>query len=127
MTKHYRGIYGWAHAIIHDQLNYGRGPGDVLLKTTECVPYFWDKAKVGDSPSVGSSSVNKVGDPYVVWIVDCAKVYAITGRGHEDGYTYHYRAKSGNFGGSGHMDTLEEALERYDNIRGAKPQNLSLF
>jgi hypothetical protein len=129
-----RTISGWAHAIIERHLNgvknmagYEHVP---RIRSTQCIYAYDDRCKVGDWPAVGASSVDKRGAPYVVFIVDCKAKFDVEQRGWEHGYSVWYQAKSGNFGGGGHCDTLALALERYNDHRGKRadePHQPTLF
>ena len=109
---------GWAFGIMNTALNPPHlKDSEPHRRIDEWIERYDDGCKVGDSPLVGVGSCSPKGDPYVVWIKD-----------NRDGsYSYRYSAKSGSFGGLGRKDTLEEAIESYDAIRGAKPEQTSLF
>jgi hypothetical protein len=117
-------IRGWVHGLIHSTLN---GPNaTTLVNVGQVCVYIWD-GKINNKSRVLYHNMGNTGQEYTVWIVDCAKKHAITGRGREDGYTVHYWARNRTFGGSGHWDTLDEAKAHYDDLRGAVPDQLSLL
>jgi hypothetical protein len=113
-----RKISGWAFHIIDHSLNfsYYHKETDAYRRMTEWVERF-DEVRVRDSPMISTSSVVKPEDLFVIWIVDR----------HDGTFRYHYQSKKAVFGGSGGCDTLEEAVERYDRLRGQQPEALTLF
>lgn len=121
-------IYGWAHAIVFGDINF-QGPDDPAfdwIRIPDVVRYLDDRCKVGDG-FVGISSVNKAGDRYVVYVIDCAELARRRGRGRDEGYRVVYRSANRTFGGSSHYDTIEEARDCYDRMRGRSAEQLTLL
>jgi len=117
-------IRGWVFGIIDSHLN---GPSATTrVNIGDVVTYLWD-GKINNKSGLLYNNAGHTGQEYTVWIVDCAKKFGKTGKGHEEGYSVHYMARNRSFGGSGHWDTLDQAKAHYDDLRGAVPDQLSLL
>ena len=127
-------IAGWAFKLIDDHLNRVKElPDYAHLPRVRCTQVVERRAecKVGDSPLIHASSVHPTGSRYVVFILDKWARWDIEGRDYDrredDRWGVVYQAKSGTFGGMGTEPTLEQAIARYDALRGATPEQTTLF
>lgn len=114
-------IYGWAFGLINARLN-PPGVDRPRLRIENSVVRYDDRRKMRDTPLIHTSSVIRDTDEFVVWITDRSTY----GDG-STGYLVEYMARGRAFGGMQHCDTLEEAIDAYDRIRGVQVEQLALF
>lgn len=114
-------IHGWAFGLIDARLNPA-GVDRPRLRIDEAVVRFDDRVRVRDTPTVHASSVIRDDAELVVWITDRSAY----GDG-STGFLVEYMARGRTFGGMQHCDTLDEALDAYDRIRGVQAEQLALF
>lgn len=114
-------IYGWAFGLIDSRLNPA-GVDRPRLRIDEAVVRFDDRVRVRDTPLISSSSASRDDAEFVVWITDRSTY----GDG-STGFLVEYMARGRTFGGLQHCDTLDEAIDAYDRIRGVEVEQLALF
>lgn len=125
--KGHRYIRGWAYRCIEGRINY-QHRDHPFVRMDAVVERFDDSLIGGKDIPLGKGSVTS-DVPIVVWIVDTdawmqfVKPEAV-GRG---GYHVMYVNKNHTMGGSGHYDTLEEAVKAYDYYRNAVPEQMALL
>lgn len=114
-------IYGWAFGLIEARLNPA-GVDRPRVRFDDAIVRFDDRVRVRDTPLISASSVIREDAEFVVWITDRSAY----GDG-STGFLVEYMARGRTFGGLQHCDTLDEALDAYDRIRGAQAEQLALF